>query len=173
MISNLRILTDSQIIWMVFLLAVCLCCPLNALAQDAASMPEAEGRDLVATQCSTCHALSTPLIKRASKKEWEETVTRMITTYKAPINATDKIIIIDYLSANYGAGAASDLGQETVAAQCFQCHGDGMWHDLKTDRNGWLSVIYRMIGRGGIWTPEQIASMADYLASTTPAGGGE
>jgi hypothetical protein len=43
-----------------------------------------------------------------------------------------------------------------------------MWRDIKTDREGWLSVIYRMVGRGGKWTPEQITVMADYLTDTYP-----
>jgi hypothetical protein len=59
-------------------------------------------------------------------------------------------------------------GQRTLMEQCFRCHGDGMWRDIKTDRDGWLSVIYRMVGRGGKWTPEQITVMADYLTDTYP-----
>jgi hypothetical protein len=45
-----------------------------------------------------------------------------------------------------------------------------MWRDLKTDHEGWLSVVYRMVGRGGVWTPEQINVIADYLAETYPEG---
>ena len=35
----------------------------------------------------------------------------------------------------------------------------------KKDRRGWEAAIYRMIGRGGLWTPEEINLMADYLGS--------
>ncbi len=45
-----------------------------------------------------------------------------------------------------------------------------MWRDLKTDRTGWLSALYRMIGRGGVWTEDQINVMADYLTATYSQG---
>ena len=54
-------------------------------------------------------------------------------------------------------------GKDVVLAKCFQCHGPGMWLDHRQDRRGWESVIYRMIGRGALWTEDEIKAMADYL----------
>jgi hypothetical protein len=55
-------------------------------------------------------------------------------------------------------------GKETLVTKCFQCHGPGMWLDHRQDRRGWEGVLYRMIGRGALWTEEEIKQMADYLA---------
>jgi hypothetical protein len=56
-------------------------------------------------------------------------------------------------------------GKETVVTKCFQCHGPGMWLDHRQDRRGWEGVLYRMVGRGALWTEEEIKQMADYLGS--------
>ena len=56
-------------------------------------------------------------------------------------------------------------GKETLLAKCFQCHSAGMWMDHRQDRRGWESVLYRMVGRGALWTEEEIKAMADYLGT--------
>jgi mono/diheme cytochrome c family protein len=65
------------------------------------------------------------------------------------------------------AGAAAqepaDPGKALVASKCFQCHTDAMFRDGRQDRRGWEATIYRMVGRGGLWTPDEIKSMAAYL----------
>lgn len=54
-------------------------------------------------------------------------------------------------------------GRDLLLARCFQCHGDGMWRDHRQDRRGWEGVLYRMVGRGALWTEEEINGMAGYL----------
>jgi mono/diheme cytochrome c family protein len=54
-------------------------------------------------------------------------------------------------------------GKQVVLDKCFQCHTPAMWMDNRQDRRGWESTLYRMIGRGALWTPEDIKAMADYL----------
>jgi mono/diheme cytochrome c family protein len=56
-------------------------------------------------------------------------------------------------------------GKETLLGKCFQCHGPGMWLDHRQDRRGWEGVLYRMVGRGALWSDEEIKAMADYLAA--------
>jgi hypothetical protein len=48
---------------------------------------------------------------------------------------------------------------------CFQCHRASMWSDHRQDRRGWEGVLYRMVGRGALWTEEEIRSMANALAT--------
>jgi cytochrome c5 len=55
-------------------------------------------------------------------------------------------------------------GREIVQRKCAQCHAATMWTALRQDRRAWESTLYRMVGRGALWTPEEINSMADYLA---------
>jgi mono/diheme cytochrome c family protein len=61
------------------------------------------------------------------------------------------------------AAAAPSPGRDLVAGKCFQCHTDAMFRDGRQDRRAWEATIYRMVGRGGLWTAEEIKSMADYL----------
>jgi hypothetical protein len=56
-------------------------------------------------------------------------------------------------------------GRGVVMSKCFQCHTDAMFRDHRTDRRGWEGAIYRMIGRGGLWTQDEIKVMADFLGS--------
>ena len=54
-------------------------------------------------------------------------------------------------------------GRDVTLRLCFQCHGDGMWRDHRQDRRGWEGVLYRMVGRGALWTEDEINAMAGYL----------
>jgi mono/diheme cytochrome c family protein len=56
-------------------------------------------------------------------------------------------------------------GKDVLLAKCFQCHGPNMWVYHRQDRRAWESTLYRMVGRGALWTEEEIKAMADYLAT--------
>jgi hypothetical protein len=43
-----------------------------------------------------------------------------------------------------------------------------MWQDHRQDRRGWESVLYRMVGRGALWTEDEISTMSGYLAAAYP-----
>jgi mono/diheme cytochrome c family protein len=60
---------------------------------------------------------------------------------------------------------AQQPGRIIVLSKCFQCHTDAMFRDQRQDRRAWEATIYRMIGRGALWTPEEIKLMADYLGA--------
>ncbi len=68
-----------------------------------------------------------------------------------------------------GAARAQDAvanpGRDVVMSKCFQCHTDSIFRDQRQERRGWEAAIYRMIGRGGLYTPEEIKLMADYLGT--------
>ena len=64
---------------------------------------------------------------------------------------------------NTGSGNGMP-GREVLQRKCAQCHAATMWTALKQDRRAWESTLYRMVGRGALWTPEEISAMADYLA---------
>jgi hypothetical protein len=57
-------------------------------------------------------------------------------------------------------------GKEILQRRCFQCHAASMWTSLRQDRRAWEGVLYRMVGRGALWTEADIAAMADFLAQT-------
>jgi len=60
--------------------------------------------------------------------------------------------------------ATAPPGKGLLAAKCFQCHTDAMFRDQRQDRRAWQAALYRMVGRGALWTDDEINAMADYLA---------
>jgi mono/diheme cytochrome c family protein len=68
-------------------------------------------------------------------------------------------------AAAAAAQPAPSPGRDAVMSKCFQCHTDAMFRDHRQDRRGWEATIYRMIGRGGLYTPDEIKLMADYLGT--------
>jgi cytochrome c5 len=57
-------------------------------------------------------------------------------------------------------------GKEILQRRCFQCHAASMWTSIRQDRRAWEGVLYRMVGRGALWSEAEIAAMADFLAQT-------
>ena len=64
------------------------------------------------------------------------------------------------------AQASAPSGKEVLQRRCFQCHQATMWSAVRGDRRAWLGVLYRMVGRGALWTEEEINAMADFMAQT-------
>jgi cytochrome c5 len=61
------------------------------------------------------------------------------------------------------AATTPNPGQQVLQRKCAQCHAATMWTALRQDRRAWEATLYRMVGRGALWTPEEINAMADYL----------
>ncbi|MEE2822014.1 MAG: hypothetical protein VYA53_03435 [Acidobacteriota bacterium] len=159
-----------------FLVVPTLAVFLQSDAELAESMPEGEGKAMVTSVCTTCHSLGTVLTNRGTGEEWEQTVNEMITR-GAQIFPDEIETMVDYLGTHYGprqassaapstSSVASSDGQQVFQNKCFQCHGDTMWRDLRQDRRSWEATLYRMVGRGALWTEEEIGQMADYLVSS-------
>jgi cytochrome c5 len=146
---------------------------------EVAAMPEGEGKQLVANICAGCHSLDTVTTQRRSREDWNSTVANMISR-GAQIFTDESATIVNYLAEHYAPGstpgsqaasgspAASRSFSDSPEAglfrdKCFQCHGETMWRDLKQDRRAWEGTLYRMVGRGALWTEEEINTMADYL----------
>ena len=55
-------------------------------------------------------------------------------------------------------------GKTLLLGKCAQCHADSIWRDQRQDARAWEATLYRMMGRGAVWTGEEIKTMADYLA---------
>ncbi len=65
----------------------------------------------------------------------------------------------------HGQDVATSPGRDIAMSKCFQCHTDSMFRDQRQERRSWEAAIYRMIGRGGLYTQEEIKLMADYLGT--------
>jgi hypothetical protein len=64
---------------------------------------------------------------------------------------------------------AATTGQGILQRKCFQCHQATMWTAVRGDRKMWEGVLYRMVGRGALWTEAEITAMAEFLAQTRGA----
>src|SRR4029077_17937914 len=126
------------------------------------------GQSLVSAQCTHCHALDVALSKRGTPAEWSAIVKTMIER-GAVITDADAAVIAGYLGQNFGPGAPAaaqaarpgqasalpDLpGRDVLTKKCMQCHQMSMWTALHQDRKAWESTIYRMVGRGALWTED-------------------
>jgi len=61
--------------------------------------------------------------------------------------------------------AQEHKGLTLLKAKCFQCHTDAMWRDHRQDGRAWEATLYRMVGRGGLWTTDEIKLMSEYLGN--------
>jgi len=58
-----------------------------------------------------------------------------------------------------------EAGKELVLNKCSQCHTDSIWRDQRQDERAWEATLYRMMGRGAIWTRDEIKSMSTFLST--------
>jgi hypothetical protein len=68
------------------------------------------------------------------------------------------------------AKAQTPTGAELLATKCAQCHTQAMWQDQRQDTRAWEANLYRMVGRGALWTTDEIKLMAAYLGENFGPG---
>ncbi len=133
------------------------------------SMPAGEGSALVSGVCAGCHSVDMVLVQSKSRGEWESTVQDMVFR-GAQIFPEEQAAIVNYLAEHYGensrSASLSQSAKDLFNSKCFQCHADSMWKNLRRDRKEWTGILYRMVGRGALWTEEEINTMAEYLVTT-------
>ena len=56
-------------------------------------------------------------------------------------------------------------GKTLLQSKCAQCHTDSIWRDQRQDARAWEATLYRMMGRGAVWSGSDIHAMATYLAT--------
>ena len=75
------------------------------------------------------------------------------------------LLVAAPVDAQQQPAPAQPKGAELVAAKCAQCHTSAMWQDQRQDARAWEANLYRMVGRGALWTTEEIKLMAEYLGT--------
>ena len=154
------------------------------------ALPEGKGKEAVETACAVCHSLSKVTAKRQSRSDWERTVQSMVER-GARVSTEEANSIAGYLAQHFGdsgspaaaepkatpdgAGTEPHLaplpagaGREMTAEKCSQCHGEGMWREVRQDRKRWEATVYRMVGKGALWTQEEIDTLVTYLSTAFP-----
>jgi hypothetical protein len=83
--------------------------PLTSVTVDLPTgdrmFPSGPGSDVANNNCLACHSAGMVLNQPAlSKAQWQAEVNKMITAYKAPVDAKDVGPLVDYLASIRGTG---------------------------------------------------------------------
>jgi cytochrome c5 len=143
-----------------------------ATAQPANPLPQGEGRELVATACSQCHALSPIVSGREGEAGWRRHVYNMVLR-GAQLRAAEAETVIAYLTANFGPGShglgnvtmPNGPGKELVETRCSTCHDLERVAVIKRKKRDWPGIVANMVGRGAVATPDETQTIAAYLVA--------
>ena len=73
-------------------------------ADEYFGLPRADGYERVFGYCSSCHSLRIVMQQHATRERWDELLDWMVASQgMAEPPAIDRTILLDYLSANFGA----------------------------------------------------------------------
>jgi cytochrome c5 len=150
--------------------------PLHA--QTATSLPQGEGRELVATACSQCHTLSVIMAGRDGPVGWKRHVYNMVLR-GAQLTPREADTVISYLTTNFGpvapaaaaapAASASALpsgaGKDLVESRCVMCHSLERVTVVKRQKGDWERVVANMYERWGMSAPDEVNAISAYLVA--------
>jgi mono/diheme cytochrome c family protein len=138
------------------------------------TLPQGEGRDIVAVACTQCHVLTPILSGREGPAGWRKHVHNMVLR-GAQLSPAEAETVIRYLAANFGPGAAppgkvavtlpAGAGKELVETRCTLCHDLERVAVVKRPRQHWPAIVANMVARGATATPEEAGTIAAYLAA--------
>jgi cytochrome c5 len=144
-------------------------------AQTAASLPQGEGRELMATACSQCHTLSVIMAGRDGPVGWKKHVYNMVLR-GAQLTPHEADTVISYLITNFGpaAPAAPDVsttalpggaGKDLVENRCVVCHSLERVTAVKRKTSDWERVVANMYERWGVSAPDEVKTISAYLVA--------
>ena len=145
-----------------------------ALAQPANALPPGDGRDIVATACTQCHALTVILAMRDGPTGWKRHVYHMVLR-GAQLTPREADTVLAYLNENFGPGQRlppqkpvalpAGPGKELVETRCTLCHDLERVTAAKRERREWDSVVANMLERYGVPAPDDARAIAGYLGA--------
>jgi cytochrome c5 len=145
-----------------------------ALAQPANVLPPGDGRDLVATACTQCHALTVILAMRDGPVGWKRHVYHMVLR-GAQLTPREADTVLAYLNENFGPGQRlppqkpvalpAGPGKELVETRCTLCHDLERVTAAKRERREWDSVVANMLERYGVPAPDEARAISAYLSA--------
>jgi cytochrome c5 len=143
-----------------------------AAAGGQGGASDAEAKALLNGVCSSCHATDLTTSKKADKTEWTGIVDRM-KTYGATLTPAQTTLLVDYLAATYGTGAAApataakvDPGKALLDGFCGSCHDLDLVSGRKGTKSEWQDIVDRMNARGAGVPDKDVAPLVEYLFKT-------
>jgi mono/diheme cytochrome c family protein len=154
----------------------------TARAQESETLPDGEGKALVATVCSTCHGLKALFIYNGDDRKWEILVHEMV-AFGAQVTPQERDTIMKYLKATFSTDRGSSpaasaplpagKGQEIVQGSCGACHGVALIARKRADRAGWESILKRHTSEERVTlSPEQLETLLSYLSTNLGTSSG-
>jgi mono/diheme cytochrome c family protein len=136
------------------------------------SLPQGEGRDVIATACSQCHALNVLMAGRDGPVGWKKHVYNMVLR-GAQLTPREADTVIQYLTTNFGPGAPdtgaftlpSGPGKELVETRCAVCHTLERVTIVKREKRDWETIVANMYERWGQSAPDEVKAISAYLVA--------
>jgi cytochrome c5 len=153
------------------LAALCLVAATPLHAQIATALPQGDGRDMIATACSQCHALNVIMAGRDGPVGWKRHVYNMVLR-GAQLTPREADTVVQYLVTNFGptapatsssAALATGPGKELVEARCVVCHDLGRVTAVKREKRDWDTIVANMYDRWGQSAPDELQTITAYL----------
>ena len=164
------------------------CCGFaRAQRERGVTLPDGDGKELVAFACSQCHGLKETVILRDGREGWQEVVDRMV-LYGAQLSPSEADQVTRYLVAELGprttvvhgdlpsradlgiapglAALPEGAGRELVATRCAQCHDLGKVVSSRRTKADWVAITNNMVQRGMKATPTETQTMIGYLQAS-------
>jgi cytochrome c5 len=167
-------MTMRRLIFFAAFAALSLAAVPAAAQQAANALPPGDGRDLVATACTQCHALTVILAMRDGPIGWKRHVHHMVMR-GAQLNARETETVLAYLDANFGPGQRmppakpvalpAGPGKELVESRCTMCHDLERVTAAKREKREWDSVVTNMLERFGLQAPDEARAISAYLTA--------
>ena len=142
-----------------------------ARAQPA-SLPQGEGRDVIATACSQCHTLNVLMAGRDGPVGWKKHVYNMVLR-GAQLSPREAETVIQYLVANFGPGQPlpgakqialpAGAGKDLVETRCAACHDLERVTAVKREKQDWETIVGNMYERWGQSAPDEVRTITAYL----------
>jgi cytochrome c5 len=145
-----------------------------APAQSVNTLPPGEGRDLIATACSQCHALSVILAMRDGPIGWKRHVYNMVMR-GAQLTPREAETVLAYLNENFGPGQRmppqkpvtlpAGPGKELVETRCTLCHDLERVTAAPRRKQDWDGIVTNMFERYGVSAPDEARAISAYLVA--------
>jgi len=147
------------------------CALLAGAPAHAQTLPQGEGRELVATACSQCHTLAVIMGGRDGPVGWKRHVYNMVLR-GAQLTPREADTVTAYLIANFGPGTAiapsaplpGGAGKELVETRCAVCHTLERVTIVKREKRDWENIVASMYDRWGVNAPAEVQAINGYLA---------
>jgi cytochrome c5 len=162
----------NRLLLLAGLAALCLAAGTPVHAQTAAALPQGEGRDVIATACSQCHALNVIMAGHDGPVGWKRHVYNMVLR-GAQVTPREAETVIQYLTTNFGPGAPAAAsvalpggpGKELVETRCAVCHDLVRVTAVKRQKRDWDIIVANMYDRWGMSAPDEVQAISAYLVA--------